>query len=531
MPPFLRSKAKINHSFAPERRALSPSPAFERTMTQQIEQELNLEAAAEKRLVHFEPGVGLRDFALPMEDDGTFVPLEHDALLSYREKHEFLFPSCLHSERTGLYSESVLRKGRGGELAFACSHNGDFCKFFVLLRRLLGTKSKVLHQKYPVKAYLGSLSTMSALSSVPSTPEHKNNSQQVTPTYSLPRIEAMTPPALVPPPSSQPGSSRRGSAVKRKPEEGDEGSTGAVFKKTRGNEHREMQPVYLPSSKVPLTSPLAHTTSWRQQLILPSSTPKHSTRTIRRWPQAPSQPNSPASVASPVSAASSSAPGPSSVNEALVPLQLWRLKNIVQKKSPRLRFNPMWGTSLKGEGMTASVVHRLLHLCHDCNLYVRADMVHSHRTESCSAITKLPNLPALDDGHRALWTLLRICGLSSPQVQQLFQQCFICTRYIHPDYYALHKESCKAPSPILISDSDPDLSPTKRKIDRTIKALSPIVISDSEPEPSPTKTRVSKGKGKEKEVVQNDDDDSESVESEDDMGKFGSQLASLLSQG
>ncbi|KAJ3816434.1 hypothetical protein EV361DRAFT_874584 [Lentinula raphanica] len=215
-------------------------------------------------------------------------------------------------------------------------------------------------------------------------------------------------------------------------------------------------------------------------------------------------------------------------------LELWRLKATVQKKSPRIRFDPTWGTSLKGEGMTASVVHRLLHLCHDCNLYVRADMVRSHRAESCSAITKLPNLPALDDGHRALWTLLRVCGLSSPQVQQLFQQCFICTRYIHPDYYVLHKESCKAPSPILVSDSEPDLSPTKDatkgKIDRTIKELSPIVISDSEPEPSPIKTRVLKGKGKEKEVIQNDDD-SQSVESEDDMGKFGSQLASLLSRG
>ncbi|KAJ3730322.1 hypothetical protein C8R42DRAFT_715026 [Lentinula raphanica] len=158
-------------------------------MSLQLKLELK-QAHAEKRLVHYEPGIGLRDYALPMEEDGTLVPIDMDALLEYRRTHEFLFPSCLYTDKTGLYCETVLRYGKGNVLAFACSVKGDFCVFWgqcdcILVRffssqhfgisipiaRLLGMNSQVIHKKYPVKIYLGSLSTMSALSSIPSTPE------------------------------------------------------------------------------------------------------------------------------------------------------------------------------------------------------------------------------------------------------------------------------------------------------------------------------------------------------------------------
>ncbi|KAJ3729253.1 hypothetical protein C8R42DRAFT_637532 [Lentinula raphanica] len=453
-------------------------------MSLQLKSQLK-QAHAEKRLVHYEPGIGLRDYALLMEEDGTLVPIDMDALLEYRRTHEFLFPSCLHTDKTGLYCETVLRYGKGNVLAFACSVKGDFCVFWV-------------------KIYLGSLSTMSALSSIPSTPERaifppeQNRDSQNTPEAEGSKQEVATPSSLAPPPGSQPGSSR-GSAGKRHLENVGELDVFTEIKKRRAGEPRKMQ-------LVPLSSPLPQFKSWRQQLVLPSPPPpKHSTRPVRRWPQINPLPSTSTSGGPPSGGAITCA------HPNLKPLNLRRLKNIVEKEEvPRLHFDASWGESLKGIGMTTTVVERLLYLCNGCTLYVRADMVTTHRTESCPAIAQLPPPPTIDDSHVALWMLLRVYGLSGSQVQQLFQQCTTCTRFIHPHHVDIHKDLCQAPSPILIPDSDSDPSPTKsyqalgskgkaREVSCT-RIHSPILISDSDSDPSPTKsyqTVASKGKAKE----------------------------------
>ncbi|KAJ3970881.1 hypothetical protein EV361DRAFT_868939 [Lentinula raphanica] len=400
-------------------------------MSLQLKSQLK-QAHAEKRLVHYEPDIGLRDYALLMEEDGTLVPIDMDALLEYRRTHEFLFPSCLHTDKTGLYCETVLRYGKGNVLAFACSVKGDFCVFWV-------------------KIYLGSLSTMSALSSIPSTPERavfppeQNRDSQNTPEAEGSKQEVATPLSLAPPPGSQPGSSR-GSAGKRHLENVGELDVFTEIKKRRAGEPRKMQ-------LVPLSSPLPQFKSWRQQLVLPSPPPpKHSTRPVRRWPQ----------------------------------------------------INPLPSTSTSGGPPSGGAI-----TCAHPNLKP-LNMVTTHRTESCPAIAQLPPPPTIDDSHVALWMLLRVYGLSGSQVQQLFQQCTTCTRFIHPHHVDIHKDLCQAPSPILIPDSDSDPSPTKsyqalgskgkaREVSRT-RIHSPILISDSDSDPLPTKSYqavASKGKAKE----------------------------------
>ncbi|KAJ3769994.1 hypothetical protein FB446DRAFT_790873 [Lentinula raphanica] len=164
----LRSDSRKVDSFSVERQHVPPTPVFTATVMEDYRRQLK-EAIKTKRLVHFLPGYGLVDFALPLKNDGTMVPIEQKALENYRRTHEFRFPSCLHASNTGMYSETVIRSRRG-VLAFACNVKGKFCAYYVPIATLLGAESQVEFEEYDVKTYLGSISTMSALSSPPSAP-------------------------------------------------------------------------------------------------------------------------------------------------------------------------------------------------------------------------------------------------------------------------------------------------------------------------------------------------------------------------
>ncbi|KAJ3832436.1 hypothetical protein F5878DRAFT_666578 [Lentinula raphanica] len=164
----LRSDSRKVDSFSVERQHVPPTPVFTATVMEDYRRRLK-EAIKTKRLIHFLPGYGMVDFALPLKNDGTMVPIEQKALENYRRTHEFRFPSCLHASNTGMYSETVIRSRRG-VLAFACNVKGNFCAYYVPIATLLGAESQVEFEEYDVKTYLGSISTMSALSSPPSAP-------------------------------------------------------------------------------------------------------------------------------------------------------------------------------------------------------------------------------------------------------------------------------------------------------------------------------------------------------------------------
>ncbi|KAJ3834571.1 hypothetical protein F5878DRAFT_695692 [Lentinula raphanica] len=156
-------------SVSPEKRATTASPTYTNTLLKSLVNEVAAAVRA-KKFVHFDPGVGISDYRYPLDDaTGTPVPVDIAALEKYRREHQFKFPSCLHAQESGLYTECVLRVTRGHVVAFACSKIGDWCGFFIPIATLLGVNSQVILVKYPVKeTYLGSLSTMSSLTTISS---------------------------------------------------------------------------------------------------------------------------------------------------------------------------------------------------------------------------------------------------------------------------------------------------------------------------------------------------------------------------
>ncbi|KAJ3772691.1 hypothetical protein FB446DRAFT_788480 [Lentinula raphanica] len=156
-------------SVSPEKRATTASPTYTNTLLKSLVSEVAAAVRA-KKFVHFDPGIGISDYPYPLDDaTGTPVPVDIAALEKYRREHQFKFPSCLHAQESGLYTECVLRVTKGHVVAFACSKIGDWCGFFIPIATLLGVNSQVILMKFPVKeTYLGSLSTMSSLTTIAS---------------------------------------------------------------------------------------------------------------------------------------------------------------------------------------------------------------------------------------------------------------------------------------------------------------------------------------------------------------------------
>ncbi|KAJ3963345.1 hypothetical protein EV361DRAFT_957179 [Lentinula raphanica] len=106
MAPVLRSAhtqaTKLADSFSPTKRATTASPAYKAAIHKELKTEVS-GAIRDKRLVHFEPGFGIRDYPYPRDDTtGQPVVVDISTLEKYRREHKYRFPSCLHAYESGL---------------------------------------------------------------------------------------------------------------------------------------------------------------------------------------------------------------------------------------------------------------------------------------------------------------------------------------------------------------------------------------------------------------------------------------------